>query len=641
VTVLGGTRLGALLAALALIGCAGPATSPSAYVAESIQPSSSATQRPSTAGATATPDGSAPDEATPQAAIGEPATPEPSTVEPATPGPASPPPTPFGPVSTPLPPEAPTALPEPTLTTPKEIGTAFIDTRMHAQAVVSLLHVLGIGLYGSDGTPVRAGTELGNTDLFVYEEEARGMVQMLRDGLDFERWTSFRDFHAALEGLGFQGTAQQLARAYADAYDADPDAPMSELISSFGGVDIDVPISPLQRWLMFLDGFVKPNPEAGALIPAVARVPGSRGMAHGAGGHGSWGVAAEAVGKLSPVPLEADPLLIAHLMLVVSSSSLVVDTSAAKVHEGHGGSGAPVQVNATVRTVASTFVSPFSQRPLIPINGGGPQGIPVTWLPSPVMDRHGQGAPPGPSVTDVTGHTSFTYNPRAEKANGRGFPALDIATLQATVPASQLVTALYGVPSLGALVGGEVRGIGHLQVEWHAAEAMRIKLVEDYNVTLDFGIAGGSSKGRDVFEGVLALQEDGTWRGMAIGAAAGSWEGQALGHKCSDSWNAAQDVEVVGAAAPYALKGDFYFRFYPRTQPIGDMGSGGDCTPAPATYEGVDYAPYNDESIRSANTNQGLVITLPPKPGGSQDYPVLLPGVVDATWHVTIEYLQP
>jgi hypothetical protein len=39
--------------------------------------------------------------------------------------------------------------------------------------------------------------------------------------------------------------------------------------------------------------------------------------------------------------------------------------------------------------------------------------------------------------------------------------------------------------------------------------------------------------------------------------------------------------------------------------------------------------------------NQGLVITLPPKPGGSQAYPVLLPGVVDATWHVTIEYLQP
>jgi hypothetical protein len=171
-------------------------------------------------------------------------------------------------------------------------------------------------------------------------------------------------------------------------------------------------------------------------------------------------------------------------------------------HEGNGGPGAPVTLSASVNAVASTFVSPFSRRPLIPLNPVPGAGLPVTWLPDP-------------------GHQT-----------------------------------------------------------------------------------------------------------------------QALGQPCSASWSASQLVEVVGEAAPYALNGDFYFRFMPVTQPSGSMGSG-KCPPSVGSYEGVDYAPYNDYSISAAAEKQGLVIILPQKPGGTRDYPIKLPGVVDATWHVTIEFLEP
>lgn len=535
-------------------------------------------------------------------------------------------------------PPSPAPLPDAELATIEGISAGLYERAQAEQVVVSMLDLLGIGLYEADGSVIRAGSERSDADFFVFEPEVRGLVELLKSSVDQERWVAFRDFHAALADLGFQGSAEELATAYNAAYEADYEAPMTQLVYGLGGVDVEAPLHPLAPWLLFLDGFVPPNGDQAAIAMTGNR-PATAGL-RVAANPASWGLARDRIAEISSLPLEADPLVIAHLMGVVASGSVVVSATPGLAHEGHGGPGAPVTLSASVNAVASTFVSPFSRRPLIPLNPVPGAGLPVTWLPDPALERHGSVTLPSGTVTDPLGRNSITFTPRQEAANGEGYLTREVATIQASVPGALLVTQLYGVPSLGALVGGEVRGLGLMDVEWHAAEAMRISLVEDYDVTIDLIIATGHTRGRDTFEGLLALQEDGTWRGIATGTATGSHQTQALGQPCSASWSASQLVEVVGEAAPYALNGDFYFRFMPVTQPSGSMGSG-KCPPSVGSYEGVDYAPYNDYSISAAAEKQGLVIILPQKPGGTRDYPIKLPGVVDATWRVTIEFLEP
>ncbi len=530
----------------------------------------------------------------------------------------------------PLEPAAP--LPDPALQSIDQVVEVMFERAQAEQVVVSMLDQLDIGLYNEDGTPIRTGAEASDTDLYLYEPEARGLVAMARKNTDVESWIPFRDFHAALANLGFQGSAEELAGAYASAYEADFDAPISKLVYALAGVDVDAPLPPFAMWLMLVDGFVPPSEGGGGAQLALT------GPFAGSSSAG-WGVAQPNVQQISPLPLEADPLVIAHLMAVVSSASVNVSATPAKAHEGHGASGSPVTITANVRATAGFFISPFSLRPLIPSNPTGGANLPVTWTVHPSLQDHGT-VPLAPSVTDPLGQARLTYTPNQEDANGEGYLANAIGTVQASVDGAQLINQAYGVPTLGALVGRQVFGLTLLEVEWHEPEAMRISLVNTYDVTLDLILATGHASGTDRFEGILALQEDGTWRGVVNGSASGSHQTQAFGERCSSSWSASQLVEVVGAEAPFALNGDFYFEFHPVTAPSGSLGSG-KCPPTVGSYEGVDYAPYNDYNVSQAAEHQGLVIILPQQPGGTRDYPVHLAGVVDANWRVEIEFLEP
>jgi hypothetical protein len=534
----------------------------------------------------------------------------------------------------PEPTEPPPPLPVPAFDSASDIAGVMFERAQAEQVVVSMLDLLGIGLYQSDGSAIRPGSESSDSDYFVFEPEARGLVDLLKAYDDEDRWVAFSDFHAALADLGLQGSAEDLAAAYNDAYSANPDAPVTQFVFGLGGIDVDAPLHPLAPWLLFLDGFVPPD-ESQATVGSGAAIAASP----GAGG-GRPGVAYTGVQQLVTVPLEVDPLVIAHLMSVVGSASLTVATTPSRAHEGHGGTGVPVDISATVRAVATSFVSPFSFRPLIPLRPVAGAGLTVNWRPDQAFDRHGSVVVPPNAVTDPVGRSTITFTPRQEAANGEGYLTQEFATVQASVSGEQLVTQLYGLPSLGALVGREISGVGFVEIEWHEPEAMRIHLVNDYDVTLDLILGETHGSGLDSFDGILALQEDGTWRGIVTGTATGSQQSQALGRPCSSSWSATQLVEVVGEEAPDALNGDFYFRFMPVTQPSGSLGSGR-CPPTSHAFEGVDYAPYNDYSVSQAAENQGLVIILPQKPGGTRDYPISLPGVVDANWHVDIEFLEP
>lgn len=528
---------------------------------------------------------------------------------------------------------APTPLPTPELTTIDEVTQLVTQRGAEDQGVVSMLKLLGIGSYNEEGSPIVAGTEASDADLYLFDPEVRGLIQFAREWSgDESDWMTFRDFQASLAGLGFKGSAEDLANAYTTAYDDEPDTPMSKLIYSMGGVDVDGKLAPLQAWLLFVDGFV-PSHSASAKVASTNPLqPDAK--------ETGWGVAHNNVQALSPVPLEADPLVIAHLMIVVRDTTLEVKATPDKLHEGHGGTGAPATISANIRAYVSSFMSPFSQQPLIPVSGVA-SGVPIQWQLDPALDKHSS-LPIDPfGVTDSLGTASFQYTPRQEEANGQGYETLDVGIVRASVPADLLVTQLYGMPSLGALVGtAPVTNFAVVDIGYHVLQAMHVSLSEDYDVQLGLVVGQAHRVGRDAFDGTLEQQPDGTWEGVVTGTTAGHDNTSVFGQDCSNSWSASQQVRVIGQASPDAINGDFYFKFIPVTNPTGSLG-GGLCPETTNSYQGVDYAPYNDFSITDAADDQGLVIYMPPPPGGARDYATKEPGLVDATWHVTIEYLQP
>jgi hypothetical protein len=612
------TRLGAAVFAFVLIAAA--------CGASQATPAPTATAPGQTAGPTSQP------------TTGEPSPTESTTLAPGqTAGPTTGP----GPTSQPA---DKVPLQEPELESPEDIAQAMFNPDLAEQSVVSMLDELGIGIYQPDGTPIRAGTEASDADLYLYEPEVRGLIDMLNESDQFETWITFRDFHAALAGLGLQASAEELAAAYADAYGANPEAPMAQFVTATTYPDAESTMTRFSAWLLLLDGFVPPHASAGRA--PIAAVGGFVAASPGPGG-GSWGTASNNVVALPGLPLSADPLVIAHLMTVVAQTSVSVSASPGTVHEGHGGNGSPADVTATVRAAASVFVSPFSGQALIPINAGSASGIPVTWTTDAVANRHGSvdinqtaGA-----TTDALGQAKLTYTPKKEDADGFGIEVTDVSLVQAVVSGQDLITRLYGRPDLGALVPGQVIGVGLLTIEWHD-EAMEITLTNHYDVAIDVVIGDTHAVGDDSFSGTLAKQEDGTWRGTVSGTASGNQDSQAFGESCSSSWFATQQLEVIGEEGSNAFGGDFVFRFYPITDPVGSMGSG-TCPPTRHKLNGVSYAPFNDFGISQPDAGGGIFVILPQKPGGVADYPVpaLPPGsgitIKNTSWHVDIQFPVP
>jgi hypothetical protein len=564
----------------------------------------------------------------------------PSSTEPAASipsGGASAEPTPTNVPPTDAPPTPASPLPDPELESASEIAEALFERSQAEQAVVSMLKVLGIGIYSADGSPIRPGAEASDSDLYMFEPEVRGLAEMTRtnESDPDEGWIAFSDFHAALADLGFAGSAEDLAQAYNSAYEQDYEAPVPYLVTAMASIDPSAPLPPLAAWLMFVDGFVPPAGGSATIASLGAGLPLV------AADTPRWGVARDEVQQFVPLPLEADPLLVAHLMPVVHGASLTVTSSPGEVHEGHGSNGEPSTLTATVFAVASTFISPLSRRPLFPLNPVGGAGLPVTWHIDPQLSEHGSADMSRGNATDVLHRATVMYTPRQEAANGEGYLTRTFGFVQASVPANLLITQLYGMPSLGALVGGDVRGFARLEVEWHEPQAMRINLVDTYDVTIDLILGKAHATGTDTFAGILALQEDGSWRGVVDGTTTASYSGSVLDQPCSTSWSATQLMEITGKAAPTALDGDFVFQFKPVSQPSGSLGSG-DCKPSLTVYDGFEYAPFNDYRITAPpELGQGLVVYLPDRPGGSRDYPSRLEGVVTANWHVEIEFLEP
>ena len=514
------------------------------------------------------------------------------------------------------------ALPEPTLTTVDEILQAMGTPGAEEQVVVSLLDLLGVGLYTADGRLIRAGRESSDADLYLWEPEARGLVNMLRAQFTDDGWMEFRDFHAALAEYGYPGNAEELARAYNASFAAAPDSLMTRLI---GDVDADVPITRFKAWLLIVDGFVSRGGEA-RKVSARARTSG------------------RSVAQIGGI-LTIDPNVMAHLILVANSAQPVVTVDPAQVHKGHGGPGAPAAIRADVHALAATWVSPFAGSVhLIPITAQTTAGIGVTFELNSTLAKHGDTLVPI-THTDGTGRATVAYTPRKERADGIGVQVSTVGTVVARVSVADVMAHLYGQPGLAAFAPPEVSSFGMLQIEWHDEPPLQIDFTNTYSLELPSEVMGSAqTAGQDTISGSLIVDEDDPlrWEGTALASAVGGFSGELMGGSCSTSWDTQQVLRVTGLEDP--ASGEMLFVFQPLSPMLGDPGDPTCNTSRPPSPDGIAWAPFNDLGVTEPGIGLRFNVAIP-RPGFFETrYPTPLAGTGvtgHADWLVKIEFVSP
>jgi hypothetical protein len=468
-------------------------------------------------------------------------------------------------------------------------------------------------------------------------------------GIEPDTWSTFRDFHAALAGLGLQDSPEELLAIYADAYAEAPDDPIVRFVTATAPIDLDIPLTRFGAWMLFLDGFVPPNLGSSQTSAQLAGIGGvaQQPPVHRRG----WGLAFDRRRSASNLPpMNINPAYIAHLMTILSNFSITVTPRPNPVHEGHGGSGDPSTIVAQVIAAAGAFVSPFTGTSVVPVNRNPTDGLHVTWTPDDVLTEHGVASPLSDTTSPV-GQATTIYTPRTEIANGRGAQISTTGTITASVPSSEVVDALYNIPGmipgsqLASLVPANVTGTGHLVVQWHA-EVIQVELTNKYDVTIITGFGDTHTSGTDTFIGELSRDapDDVTWTGFIQARAVGNFTGSAFGQDgCASSWNASQQLLVVGTED--RATGKISFQFYPGLAPTGSQGRGR-CPPTIHKRNGQAYAPFNDLIVTTPDEGGALVATMPPRPGGNIEIiNVPSPGgfirIKDTSWTVKITFPPP
>jgi len=531
-----------------------------------------------------------------------------------------------------------------------EIAEALFVPQLAEQAVVSMLQELGIGLYKDDGTAIRVGTEQSDSDFFLFESEARGLIDMLKEQDEPDTWITFRDFHAALAGQGLQDSPEELLASYVDAYAEAPDDPIARFVTTTAALDLDASFTRFGAWMLLLDGFVPPNAQSARVSGEMAALGGF--VQQPPPRHG-WGATFDRrrQGSSRP-PMSVNPSYIAHLMTILANFSVIVTPGRPLVHEGHGGSGEQSVITAIVKAAAGAFVSPFTGTSLVPVNPNPAASLHVKWLPDAFLTKHGMASP----LTDTTGPIGgvrTTYTARQEPANGQGAQMSQTGTITASVPSTEIIDQLYNLPgmipgaALGALVPAELTGTGNLVVQWHD-EVIRVEFVNRYDVTFITGFGDTHTSGTDTFNGELSRtdEDEGRWAGSVSASAVGNFSGSAFGQPgCSSSWNAQQQLLVIGTED--RTKGTISFQFYPGLDPTGSQGRGR-CPPTIHKRNGQAYAPFNDLIVTGPDDGLALVAKMPPKPGGQIEViPVNSPpGVTsikikNTSWTIKITFPPP
>ncbi len=569
-------------------------------------------------------------------------------------------------------------MPAPSLVDPFAVGEALYDPSRVDVGVVSLLALMGVGIYAPDGTPVREGAEHEAGDPWLFDVEVRDLIDRsaaeLADSLEQEDGAlpfAMDDLYADVAPFIPDLDARAFTRAYADAYAERPDDLVPQVLLG-QPIDGSFRMTSVHAWLLFVDGFVGPADERFAGI-----VPGA-GIAAAALGP-PWGTAQPnlpATG-IRPGVLTYDEgtELMVHIRTL--ASLIGFDVTQGEVHEGHGGPGDPGTIGAWLGP-SVPLVSPTTGRHLLEqVNGdrGDPLGLEIRWETSDPssLQKHGSLDRSLPAVTPASaaGDARVVYNPRREPADGVGFEAEDFASLYASVDKWQLIEAFYEssdpwvqqhVLGSGMVRGRRVSSTRGFAIGFHGP-GINLSLTDVYDVTVGIGIgmdAQAHRNGTDSAEGLLTKYPDGTYRGLMRGVIASTTDMTLtlplVAGECHAPTTTTQQLWVVGRVVPGGAlirdqdtlvagtpgTEDLILSFYP-LEPADGIGA---CD-APIPYTGrrlVDgktivgpYAPFNDS--RWSSPDVGYRIHLP-EVGGLiyEDWSQVVPAAgVDSQWTVDVD----
>ncbi|HEX5589774.1 MAG TPA: hypothetical protein VFX65_05750 [Candidatus Limnocylindrales bacterium] len=385
---------------------------------------------------------------------------------------ASPVSTPRGSTPGPLATAEPIEIPEPTLNDPEAIGLGFTDPDRAPQAVVSLLALAGIGIYGLDGSVVRAGPDAGRGDPWLFDDEVRGLIAMaaedaatLAAGGTPSTLDELATPIAALLGEG--ATVRSVLDAYGETYALQPDRLMTGVAGGLVFVE-DEPVSRAVAWFLLVDGIVGLADRTVAAA-GLAALGGPGPAVAAASGAPIFGIPSGIAG----LTVEELAVVATHLPLLGFTIPLTVGPGGATGHEGHGGPGDLVTITARVLPGGAPIVSPVTGVPLLMRRPGSSMaGLDVEFRPvdPAILAAHGSLHPPtGQAVTDATGTATLDYQLRQEPADGIGDEELAATAVMVTVGLADLVTHQFDVPPpLRPFLGSGERVVPvSVAVSWH------------------------------------------------------------------------------------------------------------------------------------------------------------------------------
>jgi len=523
-------------------------------------------------------------------------------------------------------------LPVPTMNDPFAIGEALYDPSRMTQAVVSLLHLMGVAIYTDDGLPIDAGNVADAGAPWLFQSEVWQLVDIGKEDMLAapDEGPKFRldDLYDALrEGLPADFSLEQFRMAYADTYAGNPDDLVPSVMLG-QPIDSSTPLTRVQLWLLYMDGFAElpPAPTADVRDGRVA-----------AGGRPRAGTANPSLPPLArPHSLTERQWreLTAHFGVIAGRINFRV--AAGSAHEGHGGPGSVLQITARYNS-GSAIVSPVTGSVLLQAGTGSLGGLQVTWQTNDlaIYNAHGTLAAslPGTTTTDAQGIARIRYTPKREQANGQGTVATELATITATAAIGDLVQRAFTVDASsmawwlrGGLFGVPSTKTGQTTIEWHTP-GIEIEIVNAYDVTVsaDTGglVAFAHRKGSDTFKGTLTKRSDGTYRGVLIGhtkaAAQMEFAAGVSNIQCEDATDTYQYVTVVARRRDPVIDpkldvlasgtfgpDDFVLQFYPAGEPddpgrcqgtIDYSGPGPDGRRMSGTYSSYSDSRFTDPSL--------------------------------------------
>lgn len=393
-------------------------------------------------------------------------------------------------------------LPEPALTDAAAINAALFDPAQVGVGVASLLAQLGIAIDGDDGTPLRAGDAAIFPDFHLSVSEVRGLIEMgVADATDIAAgqvpWT-LANLHQVLAPALSGMTQEQLVGLYVDAYRAAPGDFVREVLNGHPLLPTTA-FTRVHLWLLLVDGILgRQGPDgtatgSGNAAFAAFRVGAPPQTAAGA-------VANVAMPPIpSPVPgldVRDYAVLMAYLPLLGWTVPMTVTAAPSTAHEGHGGPGPSVVLEARAIDAVGPVISPVDGHVLLQPLTAGLDGVPVTFeaFSEATLSAHGSITLPGllrlPVWTDVLGQARLRYDVREEPANGSGNVQEAVVTIQAVVDLRTLLQQRYVFdPNILMVVWGDRRALTILTLEWHEAA----QSAGTFNVTLTGKKAGAGT----------------------------------------------------------------------------------------------------------------------------------------------------